>query len=144
MVKIKIQKIRENAIIPKYAHKGDVGMDLYSTISVRIKPGHRALIPSGLKIALPKGYESQIRPKSGLALKEGVTVLNSPGTIEAEYRGEYGIVLINHSSKDVLVEEGQKVAQLVVKKVETVTVGVVESLDKTARGAGGFGSTGKK
>ena len=144
MEKVKIQKINEDAIIPKYAHDGDSGMDLYSIKEYVLKPGERALVQTGLKIAIPKGYEAQIRPKSGLALKSGVTVLNTPGTVDAPYRGELGIIVINHSNEEYKIEKNKKVAQLVFQKVEHATLEEVVNLDDTSRGEGGFGSTGLK
>ena len=144
MVKIKIQKIHEEAIIPKYAHKGDSGMDLFSTVDVKLPSMARVLIPTGIKIAMPIGYEAQVRPKSGLALKEGLSVVNTPGTVDAEYRGEVGVILINYSKNAAYIEKGQKVAQLVISKVEHASITEVDNLDKTSRGSGGFGSTGKK
>lgn len=109
---------------------------------VLIQPGGRALIPTGLKMSLPIGYEAQVRPRSGLALKHGITVLNSPGTIDADYRGDIGIILINHSDRPFKVEQGDRIAQLVIAKYEQVEFVVVDDLDETDRGAGGFGSTG--
>ena len=143
MLKVKIQKINEDAIIPNYAHEDDAGMDLFSVKDVLILPMHRALIPTGIKVEIPKGYEMQIRPKSGLALREGITVLNTPGTVDADYRGEIGIILINLSSKPYKVEKGQKVGQAVFNKFETAKF-VSEKLSATKRGGGGFGSTGIK
>nr|DAX00246.1 MAG TPA: dUTPase [Bacteriophage sp.] len=110
--------------------------------AIEIKPGGRCLIPTGLFIALPKGYEAQIRPRSGLALKQGLTVLNSPGTIDADYRGEIGIVLVNTSNQPVRVKDGERIAQMVIAKHETVEWEVVEELPSTERGEGGFGHTG--
>lgn len=106
-----------------------------------IKPGGRALIPTGLKMALPVGYEAHVRPRSGLALKNGITVLNSPGTIDSDYRGDIGVILINHGTEPFIVKQGDRIAQLVVCKVEQIVWNPVDSLDETDRGAGGFGST---
>lgn len=108
---------------------------------IKINPGGRVLIPTGLKIALPKGYEAQIRPRSGLALKHGVTVLNTPGTIDADYRGDIGIILINHGMEPFKVYQGDRIAQLIINKIEQVEFEVVNELDDTIRGSGGFGST---
>jgi len=141
MIKVKIEKISNDAIIPNYAHETDAGMDLFSTKTIKIHPQHRALVGTGIKLEIPKGYEAQIRPKSGLALREGITVLNTPGTIDADYRGEVGVILINHSSKPYVVEKGQKIAQIVFNRVERVKL-VQSKLNKTKRGEGGFGSTG--
>ena len=109
--------------------------------SIEIAPGGRALIPTGLQIALPVGYEAQVRPRSGLALKNGITVLNTPGTIDSDYRGDVGVILINHGTEPFVVRQGDRIAQLVVCKVEQIVWNVVDVLDETDRGAGGFGST---
>lgn len=111
--------------------------------TIEIKPGGRCLIPTGLFIALPKGYEAQIRPRSGLALKHGLTVLNSPGTIDADYRGEVGIVLVNTSNHPVRIKDGERIAQMIIAKHETIEWEAVEELPSTERGEGGFGHTGK-
>ncbi len=130
--------------LPTYATEQAAGMDLTAAIkeAIEIGPGDRMLIPTGLSIALPEGYEAQIRPRSGLALKHGITVLNSPGTIDADYRGEIGVILANMSKQEFTVERGMRVAQMVIAKHETVEWEVVEELDESERGAGGFGSTG--
>lgn len=130
--------------LPTYATEQAAGMDLTAAIeeAIEIGPGDRMLIPTGLSIALPEGYEAQIRPRSGLALKHGITVLNSPGTIDADYRGEIGVILANMSKQEFTVERGMRVAQMVIAKHETVQWEVVEELDESDRGAGGFGSTG--
>lgn len=142
-LKVKIQKISEDAIIPRYAHDGDAGMDVFSTKDCILMPNHRILIGTGLKMEIPNGYELQIRPKSGIALRNGITVLNSPGTNDSNYRGEIGVLLINHSSKPCKIEKGQKLAQFVFNKIETAKFIISEELSKTTRGEGGFGSTGK-
>jgi len=141
-LKVRIQKVHEHATIPNYAHEGDSGMDLYSVEEHVLTPGERKLIPTGLKIALPIGYEAQVRPKSGLALKHGITIINTPGTVDAGYRGELGLIVINHGTFDYKIERKQKVAQLVIQKVERAKLEEVESLEDTQRGTGGFGSTG--
>lgn len=128
--------------MPGYAHEGDAGMDVYSAVDCIIKSGDRKLIPTGIKMAIPKGYEVQVRPKSGLALKHGLSIVNTPGTIDAGYRGEVGVILINHSNEDYEVKKDMKVAQLVVNKIEEAKIIEVEDLDSTSRGEGGFGSTG--
>ena len=149
--------------LPSYAHDGDSGMDIRADFShgnneqafhkaawdderakLLIFPGGRALIPTGLFVAIPKGYEIQIRPKSGLALKYGITVLNSPGTVDAPYRGELGAILLNTGDDIFEIEQGMKIAQLVITKVSVAEWNVVETLDDTSRGDGGFGSTGLK
>lgn len=143
MIEIKIQKINEDATLPKYARPGDSGADLFSTRDYTLKPGEKVLIGTGIKLQIPEGYEGQIRSKSGLAAKHGIAVLNSPGTIDSHFRGEVGVILINHGRESYNVEKGQKVAQLVFQKVEQGRFKLAESLDETVRGEGGFGSTGK-
>ena len=130
--------------LPTYATTHSAGMDLTAALeeAIEIGSGERALVPTGLSIALPDGYEAQIRPRSGLAINHGVTVLNSPGTIDADYRGEIKVILINHGKEPFTVERGMRIAQMVVERYEVVKWNVVDDLDKTERGAGGFGSTG--
>ena len=130
--------------LPRYETAESAGFDLLAAVAedATLPPGGRALIPSGLSIALPAGYEAQVRPRSGLALRDGVTVLNSPGTVDADYRGEVGVILINHGAEDFIVTRGMRIAQMVVAPVTRLEWDVVESLPETARGAGGFGSTG--
>ena len=130
--------------LPAYATPQTAGMDLRANISqpVTLRPMERRLIPTGLYIALPQGYEAQIRPRSGLALKHGVTVLNSPGTIDADYRGELMVLLVNLSAEDFVVNDGERIAQMVVARHETVDFAEVSELDETERGAGGYGHTG--
>jgi dUTP pyrophosphatase len=132
--------------LPKYATEHSAGMDLEAAVeaAVTLKPGERQLIPTGLAIALPEGYEAQIRPRSGLAIKNGVTCLNSPGTIDADYRGEVKIILANLGQEPFTIERGARIAQMVVAKYRRVEWEAVDQLDETARGAGGFGSTGVK
>lgn len=130
--------------LPSYETSGSAGLDLRANLeqSVGLFPGQRKLIPTGLFIELPEGYEAQIRPRSGLALKYGVTVLNSPGTIDADYRGEIMVNLINHGSECFIIENSMRIAQMVISKIEHVAFLSVESLDDTERGAGGHGHTG--
>lgn len=130
---------------PAYATEQSAGVDLKANIAEPVEIGslERKLIPTGLYIALPKGYEAQVRPRSGLALKHGITVLNTPGTIDADYRGEICVILVNLSREPFTVNPGERIAQMVIARHETVEWEEVESLDDTARGAGGFGSTGK-
>ncbi len=130
---------------PSYATLLSAGMDLRASIDapVTLGPLHRALIPTGIRIALPEGAEAQVRPRSGLAAKHGVTVLNAPGTIDADYRGEIKVILVNLSDEAFVINPGERIAQLVVAKYERVEWAVVEELDDTARGVGGFGSTGR-
>lgn len=140
---IRVKKLREDAIVPERAHRGDAGVDLFAVEGAVIFPGDRMLIPTGISIAIPEGYEGQVRSKSGLALKQGLMVLNSPGTIDAGYRGEIGVIILNTSKQHVRIEKGQKIAQLVITPVELPVFIEVEYLDDdTERGAGGFGSTG--
>ena len=141
---LKVKKIHEDAILPSYAHFNDAGLDLFSVEEVLIKPNETALIKTGIKIELPTQTEAQIRPRSGLALKHGITVLNTPGTIDEGYRGEIGIILINHGKNDFLVEKKMKIAQMVIKPIWKVEVNEVEELSDSLRGEGGFGSTGKR
>lgn len=142
MYTVKIKKLNENAIIPNFAHKGDAGMDLYSTDEVIIPPGKTALIKTGISIQLPKMTEAQVRPRSGLALKYSITVLNTPGTIDEGYRGEIGVILINHGDSDFTVTKNMKIAQMVVKPIYDINIVEVEDLGDSERGEGGFGSTG--
>lgn len=131
---------------PSYATIQSAGMDLRANLDepINLKPLERRLIPTGLSIALPDGFEAQVRPRSGLAFKKGITVLNSPGTIDADYRGDIGVILINLSQEDFVVEDGERIAQLVVATYTQVEWVEVSELDETTRGEGGFGSTGKK
>ncbi len=130
--------------IPAYETEQSAGMDLRANIDnpITLKPLERTLVKTGLFIALPVGYEAQVRPRSGLALKKGITLLNSPGTIDADYRGEIGVILVNLSNEDFIINDGERIAQLVIAKHERVTWQEVEVLNETERGAGGFGSTG--
>lgn len=132
--------------LPAYATSLSAGMDLRANLDepIVLKPLQRCLVPTGLYIALPEGYEAQVRPRSGLALKKGIGVLNAPGTIDADYRGEICVILVNLSSEDFVVEDGERIAQMVVACHEQVRWSEVEVLDDTERGAGGFGHTGKK
>ena len=144
MIKIKIKKLKETAIIPKYAHEGDAGVDLYSTEDYILKPGERILVSTGIAIAIPKGYEAQVRPRSGLALKHGISIVNTPGTIDCQYRGEIGVIVINLGKEDYKIEKGHKIAQMAFNKIEEADFEEVEELDSTKRGEGGFGSTGHR
>jgi dUTP pyrophosphatase len=137
-----VRRLREEANLPAYAHPGDAGMDLCAVDPIVIEPGTSALVPTGSAVALPPGMEAQVRPRSGLALRHGVTVLNTPGTIDEGYRGEVGVILINHGRERFQVDAGMRIAQLVVQRVQRVRIQEAESLDATRRGEGGFGSTG--
>ena len=141
-MKVLFRKIDPAARLPAYAHPGDAGMDLFSVEEVSLPPGGRVLVHTGLVMQLPPDAEAQVRPRSGLALKHGVTVLNTPGTIDAGYRGEVGVILINHGNTDFLVEKGMKIAQMVVAPVVRATIEETSVTDETDRGTGGFGSTG--
>jgi len=137
---------KSNNELPAYSTQLSAGMDLRAFLpgQVVLKPLERKLIPTGLFVEIPAGFEAQIRPRSGLALKKGITVLNSPGTIDADYRGEVGIILINLSNEDFVIESGERICQMIISSHETVLWNLVEVLEKTVRGEGGFGHTGKK
>ncbi|NJL90892.1 MAG: dUTP diphosphatase [Coleofasciculaceae cyanobacterium SM2_1_6] len=140
---IKLKRLAEEAIIPQYAHAGDAGADIYALETCTLEPLQRKAIATGLSVEIPPGFEIQVRPKSGLALKHGITVLNTPGTIDAGYRGEIKVILINLGSESYVVEKGQKIAQLVTAVVERVEFReIIEDLSSSLRGEGGFGSTG--
>ncbi|PZO05655.1 MAG: dUTP diphosphatase [Alphaproteobacteria bacterium] len=149
MTTLRIQRLphAEGLALPAYETTGSAGMDLRAAVPedapLRLEPGTRVLVPTGLKIALDEGYEAQVRPRSGLALKHGLTCLNSPGTIDSDYRGEVGVILINHGHEPFVIRRGERIAQMVVARHEQVEVVEVETLDDTVRGTGGFGSTGR-
>ena len=136
------KRIHPDAVLPAYAHASDAGMDLRSVDDVVVPSGGRALVHTGLVMALPPMHEGQVRPRSGLALKHGITVLNTPGTIDAGYRGEVGVILANFGDADFSVKKGDKIAQLVIAPVLQPAVAEIDVVDETDRGAGGFGSTG--
>ena len=137
----------EGLALPAYETAGSAGMDLRAAVAedapVTLAPGARGLIPTGLKIALEPGFEAQVRPRSGLALKHGITCLNTPGTIDSDYRGEVGVILVNLGQEPFVIRRGERIAQMVITRHEQARIAEVESLDETARGAGGFGSTGR-
>ena len=144
---VQIQVInRSKHALPAYETEQSAGMDMRANIdeSFSLGPLERALVPTGLFIALPAGFEAQVRPRSGLAAKQGITVLNSPGTVDADYRGEIKVILVNLSNETVHIQDGDRVAQLVIARHEQAVWHVTDVLDETARGAGGFGSTGKQ
>ena len=145
MVSVKIIN-KSHHPLPAYSTACSAGMDLRANLeeSIVLRPLQRVLIPTGLFMALPEGYEAQVRPRSGLALKHGITVLNTPGTIDADYRGEIGVILVNLSQDDFVVNDGERIAQLVVARYEQAELVVVEALDETIRGEGGFGHSGVK
>jgi dUTP pyrophosphatase len=130
--------------LPAYQTAGAAGMDLAAGVTspLEIPPGERRFVPTGIAVAIPEGFEGQVRPRSGLALKHGIGIVNSPGTIDSDYRGEIGVVLVNHGAEPFVVTPGARIAQLVIAPVARVDVELVEALDETARGGGGYGSTG--
>ena len=136
---------RSRHVTPKYETKNSAGMDIRALLTspIILKPLERTLIKTGLFVELPNGYEAQVRPRSGLSLKKGITILNSPGTIDADYRGEIGIILINLSNNNFEINDGDRIAQLVISKYERISWVEVDSLSETSRGSDGFGSTGK-
>ncbi len=138
-----IEKIDKELPTPRYAHHGDAGMDVYSRETYTLLPGEHKIIGTGLKTAVPYGFELQVRPRSGLAAKHGISIVNSPGTVDHSYRGELGIILINHSKEAFQINRGERIAQIIFNKVEIVQLEETDSLDKTERGEGGFGSTGQ-
>lgn len=142
-MKLKINLIHEDAKMPHRANEGDAGLDIFSIEEKIIPSGETALISTGIQMELPQGTEAQIRPRSGLALKHAITVLNSPGTIDEGYRGELKIILINHGKEDFIVEKGMRIAQMVIAPVLEITLEEVENLSDSVRGEDGFGSSGK-
>ena len=146
MTEILIKRLSKDIILPKYETSGSSGLDLSANIKtpVEIEPGKTTIIPTGISVSIPKNFEIQIRPRSGLAAKNQISVLNTPGTIDADYRGEIKVILINLSKKTFIVENGARIAQMVVCPVIKAKLKEVDSLDNTSRGSGGFGSTGMK
>jgi dUTP pyrophosphatase len=142
MLEMRVKRLNADARLPAYAHPGDAGLDLFADESLALAPGESAVVKTGVAIALPPDTEGQVRPRSGLAAKHRISVLNTPGTIDEGYRGEVGVILVNFGKSVFQVEKGMKIAQLVIKPVLRVAVTAVDSLDETTRGAGGFGSTG--
>jgi len=144
-LKVKLKRLDPSLPLPRYAHQTDAGCDLYSRIDITLRPGERTLIPTGIEIAIPVGYAGFIQPRSGLALKHGISMVNSPGLIDSGYRGEVSVILINQDAKKAFrVRRGDKICQLVIQKVEKPQFQVVDSLDETERGKGGFGSSGQE
>ena len=139
---IEFKKLNDNAVLPSFANEGDAGLDICSVQDLVLEPGKRALVKTGVAIQLPKGWEAQVRSRSGLAYKHGVAVLNSPGTIDEPYRGEIGVILINHGEEPYSISVGDRIAQLVLRRAEDVIPVFVDELTETNRGTGGFGSTG--
>jgi len=146
MTKIQIKKLSNKALVPKYETSGSSGMDIAAHIKhdMVIVPGDKILVPTGFSLSIPRGYEIQIRPRSGLAAKKGITVLNTPGTIDSDYRGEIKVILINHSKNKFILKNGERIAQMVVCPVVQVSLEEVKELTETDRGISGFGSTGTK
>lgn len=145
LLKIKKVKEFEDLQTPKYMTEGSVGMDLYAAVEsgVVLKPMERKLLSVGICLQIPKGYEAQIRPRSGLAIKHGITLLNTPGTIDWDYRGEIKVIMINLGNEDFVINRGDRIAQMVINKVEIPLIEIVEEIESTERGSSGFGSTGK-
>ena len=146
MTEILIKRLSKNINLPKYETEGSSGMDLSANVNsqIKIEPGETSIIPTGISVSIPKNFEIQIRPRSGLAAKNQISVLNTPGTIDADYRGEIKVILINLSKKAFIVERGTRIAQMVLSPIEKAKIKEVENLEKTSRGTGGFGSTGTK
>lgn len=145
MIRVQFTRLKKNAIMPCYMTDHAAGMDLHAAIEgpLSLPPGARTLIPTGIALAIPVGYEGQVRPRSGLALRQGVSLVNSPGTIDADYRGEVGVIVINHGQEEVTFQPGDRIAQLVIAPVSRVQLEEVRELGETGRAAGGFGHTGK-
>jgi dUTP pyrophosphatase len=142
MMKLLVKRLSDTATLPAYAHPGDAGLDLFAAVAVSLEPGESKLVGTGISIGLPPNTEAQVRPRSGLALKNGITVLNTPGTIDHGYRGEVGVILINHGRARFDVQPGMKIAQMVIAPYLNVSVEETGELSGTSRGQGGFGSTG--
>ena len=142
MFEVKVKKLSEKAILPSFAHPGDAGLDLFSIENKVLEPSRSYLVKTGISIQLPKNTEAQIRPRSGLALKHTISLTNTPGTIDEGYRGEIGVIMINHGNENFEIKEGMKIAQMVIKPIYEVNITESKDLSDTSRGEGGFGSTG--
>ena len=142
MFEVKVKKLSEKAVLPSFAHPGDAGLDLFSIENKVLEPGRSYLVKTGISIQLPKNTEAQIRPRSGLALKHTISLTNTPGTIDEGYRGEIGVIMINHGNENFEIKEGMKIAQMVIKPIYEVNITESKDLSDTSRGEGGFGSTG--
>ncbi len=144
MVQVKVKRLRPEAILPRYMTPHAAGMDLHAALgsAITLHPGERAVIKTGLAMEIPDGFEGQVRPRSGLALRQGIALVNSPGTIDADYRGEIGVIVINHGVEPVRFDNGDRIAQLIIAPVSRVELLEVDDLNSSARGAGGFGHTG--
>ncbi len=143
VVRVSVRRLSPDLPLPAYAHPDDAGLDLVAASAVTLAPGARALVPTGIAVAIPVGYAGYVLPRSGLALRHGVTVLNAPGLIDAGYRGEIQVLLVNHDTAPVTLERGARIAQLVIQRVERAHLGESEELPPSERGGGGFGSTGR-
>lgn len=143
MITVHYRTLSGTAKPPMYMSAGAAGMDLFAAVAARLEPGRRCLVPTGIALELPTGYEGQIRPRSGLALRHGVTVLNAPGTIDSDYRGEIAVLLVNISTEPFTIAPGDRIAQLVIAQVQRAELALAPDLSDTSRGAGGFGSTGQ-
>lgn len=145
MPDVRVKRLRPDAVVPRYQTEGAAGMDLHAALDapITLPPGARVLVATGLAFAIPHGWEGQVRPRSGLAAKHGITVLNAPGTIDEDFRGAVGVVLVNHGQEPFVVKPGERIAQIVFAPYSRATLRVVEELDETARGEGGYGSTGR-
>ena len=141
-MQLRVKRLAEDAVLPRYAHPHDAGLDLHAAVDAVVDPGQAVAVSTGIAVELPPGTEAQVRPRSGLALKHSVTILNAPGTIDEEYRGEVGVVLINHGDAAFRIQRGMRIAQLVVQRRLSIDVVEVDALTDTERGVGGFGSTG--
>ena len=141
-IQLRVKRLTEGAVLPRFAHPHDAGLDLHAAVDTVVEPGRAILVSTGIAVELPPGTEAQVRPRSGLAVKHSVTVLNAPGTIDEGYRGEIGVVLVNHGHAAFHVERGMRIAQLVVQRRLSIDVVEVDGLTDTERGDGGFGSTG--
>jgi dUTP pyrophosphatase len=143
-IDVPVMRLRPAAILPRYMTELAAGMDLCAALDAPLflAPGARCLVPTGIALAIPAGFEGQVRPRSGLALKQGLTLLNSPGTIDADYRGEIGVIVVNHGAQEAVIQHGDRIAQLIIAPVQRATLRLVDSLDQTERNAGGFGHTG--
>jgi len=144
MLKIKVKRIHSDALLPIISYEGDAGLDLSSISDYTVNPGERCLVKTGIAIELPKNTEAQVRPRSGLALKYGITVLNSPGTIDEQYRGEIAVIIINHGNETCQIKKHDRIAQLIINRLPKIEIIEVKELSITTRGEGGFGSSGIK
>ncbi|MBU1027082.1 MAG: dUTP diphosphatase [Candidatus Margulisbacteria bacterium] len=148
MLKVQVKKLAHglDLPLPAYMSSHAAGVDLYAAVEkeILIPPGEWKLVPTGLSIALPEGHEAQVRPRSGLALKQGISILNTPGTVDADYRGEVGVILMNHSKNNLTIKRGDRIAQMIINKIEHLNFEEVTELPETERGTGGFGHTGKR